>query len=192
MTEVLGRRERYRRETIEEAKRIALDQLAELGPGGISVNAIAKRMGITGPALYRYFAGRDELLTALVRDAYAEVGTALETAHGRSAGRSPAARFRAVCTALREWTLAQPHRYLLLFGTPVPGYAAPEDTREAAGRALTALATAAAALPGLIRDVPRTTLDRQLAALREDEDLPVAALRRALITWTRLHGVLSL
>ncbi|MEK8174757.1 TetR/AcrR family transcriptional regulator [Streptomyces sp. M19] len=85
------RRERYRRQTREEAKTVALAQLAEAGTAGISVNAIAKAMGMTGPALYRYFSGRDELLTELITDAYRELAEvarrAVDSAPPRTASR---------------------------------------------------------------------------------------------------------
>jgi AcrR family transcriptional regulator len=183
-------RERYREQTREEAKRIALEQLAESGPGGVSVNAIARKMGITGPALYRYFAGRDDLLTELIADAYAELADTVEQAS--AAKRAPAARLRAMANAWRDWAIAQPHRYLLLFGTPIPGYQAPEHTLAAAHRTLVAFAMAFEALD--VHLPKAQALDRQVAALLADRQVPVSAgaLRFALMGWTRLHGVVSL
>ncbi|XVV03153.1 WHG domain-containing protein [Actinosynnema sp. CA-248983] len=132
------RRAKYREETKEEAKRIALEQLAELGLEGISVNAIAKRMGVTGPALYRYFKNRDELLNDLVRDAWSDLADQVETAVARAAGRPHRERVHGFAGAFRAWALSQPHRYLLLFGTPLPGYQAPEDTIALAHRTMSA------------------------------------------------------
>ncbi|GAA3363069.1 TetR/AcrR family transcriptional regulator [Saccharopolyspora gregorii] len=187
-------RERYRDQTRAEAKQVALEQLAESGPAGISVNAIAKRMGITGPALYRYFENRDALLSALIVDAYRDVAEAVEGAAERHRRKAPARRVREVALEWRRWALAQPHRYLLLYGTPVPGYAAPEETYELADRALRALQALFAELVPA-DPPPRTELDEQLIALRakrSGEQLPPAALRRGAVAWTRLHGVLSL
>ncbi|MFF5094693.1 MULTISPECIES: TetR/AcrR family transcriptional regulator [Actinosynnema] len=133
-----ARRERYRAETREEAKRIALEQLAGLGVEGVSVNAIAKRMGITGPALYRYFSSRDDLLTDLIRDAYADLAALADAAVAATGELDGAARVRHFADRLRAWALAQPHRYLLLHGTPIPGYRAPEDTLTTAHRAMRA------------------------------------------------------
>lgn len=183
-------RERYREQTREEAKRIALEQLAESGPGGISVNAIARRMGVTGPALYRYFAGRDGLLTELIADAYTELADTVE--YAATTARAPAGRLRAMATAWREWAVAQPHRYLLLFGTPIPGYEAPEHTLAAAHRALVAFAEAFEALDA--RPPKTVPLDRQVADLAAAREVPVSAgaLRLAIMGWTRLHGVVSL
>lgn len=132
------RRAKYREETKEEAKRIALEQLAELGVEGISVNAIAKRMGVTGPALYRYFKNRDELLNDLVRDAWSDLADQVEGSVARTVGRPHRERVHGFAGAFRAWALDQPHRYLLLFGTPLPGYHAPQDTIALAHRTMSA------------------------------------------------------
>src|SRR5262245_38265236 len=131
----MDRRQQYREQTRQEAKRIALEQLAEHGVAGISVNAIGKRMGVTGPALYRYFANRDALLTELISDGYHDLADTLEAA----VAKAKTGKFRAGTTAMRDWALAAPHRYLLLFGTPIPGYEAPEHTLGAASRVMAAL-----------------------------------------------------
>src|SRR6266496_3042484 len=98
-------RERYRAQVRGEVKQAALSQLGE-----------------SGPALYRYFASRDELLTELVIDAYDDLADALRAAASQSAGLEPRPRFEALARAYRSWALAQPHRYRLLYGPPLPGY----------------------------------------------------------------------
>ncbi|MEV5540748.1 TetR/AcrR family transcriptional regulator [Saccharopolyspora shandongensis] len=188
-------RERFREQTRNEAKQVALDQLAESGPAGISVNAIAKRMGVTGPALYRYFESRDALLTDLVVDAYNDLGDAMEAAAQAHRGAEPATRFRELGARFRSWALAQPHRYLLLFGTPVPGFQAPELTIDLADRAFRPVVDAVADLaPGGL-PTERTAFDRQLTAWRErrgESPLPPAVLQRSLLAWSRMHGLISL
>jgi AcrR family transcriptional regulator len=187
------RRERYREETKSEAKRIALEQLAEQGIAGISVNAIAKRMGVTGPALYRYFKGRDELLNDLIRDAWHDLAVAVEAAVAASTDASPPDRVRAFAGAFRTWAVTEPHRYLLLFGTPLPGYHAPADTMLLAHRTMSALL---AVLPhGDEAAAGPSTLDDQLVAWagsRGEGNVPPAVLLTAMRAFTRLHGVLSL
>lgn len=186
----MDRRQRYREETRQEAKRIALEQLAEHGMAGISVNAIGKHMGVTGPALYRYFANRDALLTELISDGYHDLADTVEQAI--TAARTQPARARAAATAMRAWAIAAPHRYQLLFGTPVPGYQAPEHTLAAANRTMTAVL----ATVGSDHTEPRrTTLYRQIAAWGErmgHGDLTPRQLHWGLTAWTRLHGLLSL
>src|ERR1035437_183539 len=115
-------RERYRAQVRGEVKQAALRQLAESGPAGLSVSAIGKQLGVSGPALYRYFASRDELLTELVIDAYDDLADARRPAESQPAGLDPPPRLEALARAYRSWALAQPHRYRLLFGPPMPGY----------------------------------------------------------------------
>jgi AcrR family transcriptional regulator len=184
----MDRRQQYREQTRQEAKRIALEQLAEHGMAGISVNAIGKRMGITGPALYRYFANRDALLSELISDGYHDLADTVEAA----IAKARTGRLRAAATALREWAITAPHRYLLLFGTPVPGYEAPAHTLDAASRTMAALLSAAGA-----DQVPprRSALYRQVGAWGERMaygELTPRQLHWGLTVWTRLHGVLSL
>src|SRR6266566_4976413 len=85
-------RERYRAQVRSEVKQAAVRQLADSGPAGLSVSAIGKQLGVSGPALYRYFASRDELLTELVIDAYDDLADALRAAASRTPGREPRAR----------------------------------------------------------------------------------------------------
>ncbi|MBW8487688.1 TetR/AcrR family transcriptional regulator [Actinomadura parmotrematis] len=133
-------RERYRRQVREEIKTLAWEQVATTGASALSLNAIAKRMGMSGPALYRYFGSRDELITELVLDAYRDLsGTCRTAADGPTA---PEARLSAVATALRTWALDAPHRYLLIFGTPVPGYAGPPEATEIAAELMSVLLNA--------------------------------------------------
>lgn len=181
-------RERYRSQVREEIKGHAWEQIASAGASALSLNAIAKRMGMSGPALYRYFAGRDELITELVRDAFRSLADAIRAAGG------PAADPAALAHALRSWALADPQRYLLIYGTPVPGYHAPDDTRQTAaeimGFLLDACSTASPRADG-----PPTVFDRHLEGHRRWADghpAPPPVLHRALTFWTRLHGVLSL
>jgi len=190
----LSRRARYRAETREEAKGIALRQVAEGGASAVSLNAIGKEMGVSGPALYRYFASRDALLTELIVDAYGDLVATMEAAAAVARGDGAAAR--GFAAAIRVWALAQPHRYLLLYGTPVPGYVAPAGTVALAQRALAPLLNALATLPlPAARADPRLPmLDAQFAAWARETGQQVSGpvLRRGMVWWTRLHGLLSL
>jgi AcrR family transcriptional regulator len=100
----------------QEVKETALRQLAEAGPGGLSISAIGKQLGVSGPALYRYFASRDDLLTELVIDAYHDLADALAVAASHVPDDNPRNRFEALARAYRRWARAEPHRYRLLFG----------------------------------------------------------------------------
>src|SRR6476659_3106980 len=115
-------RERARAATIQEAKTIALRQLSDGGIEAISLKAIALELGLTGPAIYRYFTSRNDLLTELIIDAYHDLETSLEAAVKATTIASGSAQVQALADAYRAWALAQPHRYRLLFSAPVPGY----------------------------------------------------------------------
>ncbi|WP_431893131.1 TetR/AcrR family transcriptional regulator [Micromonospora haikouensis] len=185
-SEVVGPRERYRAQMQAEIKQHAWEQIATVGVPALSLKAIAKQLGMSGPALYRYFASRDDLITALIRDAYHGLADALRTASHNGADLAMLAQ------VVRDWALGNPHRYLLIYGTPVPGYRAPDDTTAIASEIMTMII-------GACRrdhtDPSGTPFEAHLDSHRQwagDDSVPAAALRRALAFWTRLHGVLSL
>jgi AcrR family transcriptional regulator len=134
-------RERYRTHVRAEIRERAWEQIAAAGASALSLNAIARQMGMSGPALYRYCAGRDELITDLVREAYRSLAATFRAASESGAG--PAA----LAHALRGWALNDPQRYFLVYGTPVPGYHAPDDITVIASEIMTILLDACAALP---------------------------------------------
>ncbi|WIX90107.1 TetR/AcrR family transcriptional regulator [Amycolatopsis sp. DG1A-15b] len=179
-------RERYRAQVREEIKRHAWEQIAEAGVPALSLNAIAKQVGMSGPALYRYFASRDELITALIRDAYRSLADTVRAARDAGAGLS------GLASTIRDWARADPQRYFLIYGTPVPGYHAPGDTTAISFEVMAVLIEACADEPD---DQPPTPFDAHLETHREwagGHPAPAAALHRALSFWIRLHGVLSL
>ncbi|MFK0043613.1 TetR/AcrR family transcriptional regulator [Streptomyces sp. NPDC090741] len=183
-------RERYRQQVREEVKEKAWQQIAGSGASALSLNAIAKQMGMSGPALYRYFANRDELITELIRDAYRSLADAFAAAGDGGAGRPGLA---ALARVLRRWALEDPHRYFLVYGTPVPGYHAPQDTTAITAEMMSVLLDACvAAAPGAATGA----FEEHLAGHRDwaggHPDAPPSALRLALAFWSRLHGVLSL
>ncbi len=131
------RRERIRAATITEIKKIARQHMAEKGAAALSLRAIAREMGMTSPALYRYFANRDALGTALIVDAYNALADALEAAREACTQDDHAGRLAAIAHAYRDWALASPQEYALIFGTPIPAYEAPPDvTSPAAARGM--------------------------------------------------------
>ncbi len=127
-------RARVRAEMTAEIKAVARAHLATDG-ANLSLRAVARDMGMVSSAIYRYFASRDELLTALIVDAYNALGDAVETADASVTDRDQLrVRWQAATRAVRGWALANPAEYALVYGSPVPGYAAPTDTIAAAAR----------------------------------------------------------
>jgi AcrR family transcriptional regulator len=188
-------RERYRAQVRREVKQAALRQLAESGPAGVSVSAIGKQLGVSGPALYRYFASRDELLTELVIDAYDDLADALRVAISGAPGPEPGARLEALARAYRSWALAQPHRYQLLFGPPLPGYDAHAQRLVNAAQAVMNLLLETLREPGdLTTAPPGQPLASQLSAWvhRHGLDLDPATALRGVLIWARVHGLVSL
>jgi AcrR family transcriptional regulator len=180
-------RQRYRAQVQEEIKQHAWAQIAADGASALSLNAIAKKMGMSGPALYRYFANRDELITELIRDAYRSLA---ETVSARAEAGTD---LTGLARTFREWALADPQRYFLVYGTPVPGYTAPEDTTQVTSQIMAVILDICAKddLPA----TPQSALQAHLADHRAwagGHPGSPAVLERALAFWTRLHGVLSL
>jgi AcrR family transcriptional regulator len=178
----------------------AWEQTAANGAAALSLRAIARQMGLTAPALYRYYPDRDALVTALIVDAFTSFGQALLQAREAVPQQEYAARLVAVGRAYREWALAYPQRYALIFGTPIPGYVAPtEVTLPPAANGLRVLieilddAWRAGSLP-----LPENPLSAELQARIEDwrsqvgsTALPYAHYL-ALAIWSRVHGLASL
>ncbi|MFC4059475.1 TetR/AcrR family transcriptional regulator [Planomonospora corallina] len=189
-------RERVRAELTREITDIARRQLAVEGAAGLSLRAVAREMGMVSSAIYRYFPSRDDLLTALIIDGYNAIGEAVEEADAACPRTDHTGRWLAVCHAVRDWALAHPHEYALLYGSPVPGYKAPMDTVSAAvrdtvvyGRILSD-AHRAGVLdpPGVCPPVP-ASFGRDAARVREVmPDVPDEVVARALAAWTGLFG----
>lgn len=193
-----GARARARASTTADIKAEASRQLAATGAAGLSLRAVARELGMVSSAVYRYFATRDELLTALIVDAYNELGEVAETCVANSRWSSRR-RWVETAVAIRAWGMAHPHEWALLYGSPVPGYAAPETTVDPGTRVSRALLTivADASRAGELerRDgpsVPRE-LAKELGVLGELTDTPVdaATMVRALAAWTQLFGLVS-
>lgn len=189
-----GPRDRFRAQVRQEVKTAALRQLAEGGPEALSLNAIAKQVGMTGPALYRYFANRDSLLTELVIDAYGDLANTLARAADDTA-KDATARLTAVTQAYRTWALAEPHRYRLLFRAPLPGYDAQSTSLvEASQPIMTVALDVVSALTKPDTAIPEGSAAqfREWMKRHGIEDITAAIAARTTILWARLHGLASL
>jgi AcrR family transcriptional regulator len=181
----------------------ARKQMAKEGAAGLSLRSIARDLDMAPSALYRYFGGRDDLLTALILGSYASLASEAERAERAAArqGGTDAERFLAVPRAIRRWALGRPHEWALVFGTPVPGYQAPEDTvllyTRVAAALLRPVVDAGAA--GRLRaddgrrpvsDALRDAVAPVSAALLPD--LPAGTVVRAVEAWSGVVGAISL
>ena len=188
---------------IELTRRIlasARAQLAEVGPGELSVRQIARELGMASSAVYRYFPSRDHLITALLIECYDESGAAVEAAEAGVRRTDLHKRWVATAHALRDWALANRHEYALLYGSPVPGYAAPQDTIGPAARvpAVFLGVIADAEEQGVTLGAPSAPVPRkEKAAIAPIVDMigrPIGDERlvRALMAWPTLVGQISL
>lgn len=124
-----------------EILRLGRTQLATRGPAALSLREVARELGVASSAVYRYVADRDALLTRLVVDAYTDLADYVETALASVDSADHSDRLACFALAMRAWAVANPARWGLIYGTPVPGYAAPEAATTPPGtRLMTALA----------------------------------------------------
>ncbi|MEW2069327.1 TetR/AcrR family transcriptional regulator [Streptomyces sp. NPDC007346] len=201
MSSIRGARERARIEVTAAIKDEARKQLAAEGAARLSLRAVARELGMASSALYRYFPSRDDLLTALIVDAYDAVGQVAEDARAAADRARPrpapyAQRWVAVAGAVREWALAHPHEYALIYGSPVPGYSAPRDTVGPASRVglvfvgllRDGFRADGLAVPPLAREL-RPEAERITAELAPD--LPPAAVLALVAAWAQLFGLIS-
>jgi AcrR family transcriptional regulator len=211
-------RERVREEMTGEILGVARRHVAEHGAAALSLRSVARDLEMAPSALYRYFDGRDALLSALILDGYQSLAAEAErAAAGAAATPGDAERWLVVPRAVRSWALAHPHEWGLLFGSPVPGYHAPEATvvpyariggalvrpvvdAQAAGRLAPILgvgATTSATAPSA--PAPPDGLAAAVAPVTEglfpDQPagtMPVATVVRSVHAFTTLVGIISL
>jgi AcrR family transcriptional regulator len=181
----------------DEIKSIARRHLATDG-ANLSLRAVARDLGVVSSAIYRYFASRDDLLTALIVDAYNAIGDAVEFADLAAPHEDLLARWLSITHAIRDWALARPHEYALIYGSPVPGYQAPQDTVGPATRSTFTLA-------GLLRDGVELgvfaptgdplpdAVQHDLARLRAKvvPTVPESLMARGMGAWVLVFGAVS-
>ncbi len=196
-------RERARLELTSEIKETARRHLAREGAAGLSLRAVARDLGMSSSALYRYFASRDDLLTALIIDSYNAIGEVAEKADAKAVktGASAGGRWLAVCRAVRRWALSHRHEWALVYGTPVPGYAAPQDTIQPATRVqrvlirilLGGLASGEIGAPETPLPGPRLLSEQAVETAGALPDPPNDDMgERVLTLWSALIGSVSL
>jgi AcrR family transcriptional regulator len=190
-------RERARAEILREILQIGRAHLARDGAAALSLRAVARDLGMVSSAVYRYVPNRDALLTMLIIDAYDGMGAAVEKAERSVDHVDYLSRFLATCHAVRAWAVAHPQEYALVYGSPVPGYAAPQDTVGPASRVPTVLLTILADLQASGRAPKPAPVGPDVAAsiagIREFSGgaIPDDLLLRGMAAWSGLFGAVS-
>jgi len=198
MSEPRPTRAQARVHQIETIKSTSRRLMTRHGAAGLSLREVAREMDLVSSAIYRYFATRDDLLTALIVDAYNDLGAAAERAIGRHRSKDPRHQLQAVASSIRRWALANPNEYALLYGSPVPGYQAPQMTIEPATRVTQVLSDI---ITTAWRDQPhdanghsgstRLTMFERAALDAAMPGVPDVIRARALMVWTSIFGFIS-
>ncbi|MFW0787099.1 WHG domain-containing protein [Gordonia sp. CPCC 206044] len=183
-----------------EIRRLGREHLRTQGAAGLSLRAIARDLGVVSSAVYRYVPSRDDLLTMLLVEAYTDVADAVDSALDASDPDRPRERLTAAVRALRAWAVDDPSRWALLYGSPVPGYAAPAEATVAPGTRVVATLigeVAAAEARGLLdaHDIVVTgALTLEFDVIRSEFGSPIsdAALVVATTIWATTIGAISL
>ncbi|GAA3155881.1 TetR/AcrR family transcriptional regulator [Streptomyces rameus] len=196
MSTAQGARARAREEVTAAIKEAARGQLAQEGAAKLSLRAVARELGMASSALYRYFPSRDDLLTALIIDAYDSLGETAEQARDAASEAPPPVRWLTVCEAARGWALAHPHEFALIYGSPVPGYAAPDTTVPAAARiglVLIGVVRDAHLGPGLARLPLPAELRPEAERMTADfaPGLPPETAAPLVAAWAQLMGLIG-
>lgn len=198
----ISRRDRTRQATLAEIRETVRKLLVTRGSAAVTINAVARELGMSGPALYHYFAGRDELVGAVTADFFAELTTAMEAARDACADGPPARRLLAAARAMRHWAITHPAEFQWIFASPLaePGKK-PSLQRVAVGQRFERVfldlvvevweterfpvPDPADLAPSLLEQ-----LRRYCAAI--GGVLPPEAAHVVLTCWTRLYGLLCM
>ena len=197
LSDVVPLRERRRAETISEIKDAALGELADAGPGGMSLRGVARAMGVSVQSLYHYFDSRDALLTELVVDSHNALADAVERSVEESRGLPPVERRLRANLAYRAWALEHRPAFLLIFGTPVPRFLPAPDGRTASAAYRLGQPFADVVFdgwtPSQLDAVPLLPGGEDIAVLGEKPwVLPPGALALFIELRGRLHGLVML
>lgn len=192
----LGPRALARLRTEERIEQLAFSHLDEGGVEAVNLRAVARDLGISPSALYRYIPDRDGLLTALIAASYTQLADAVDSKLGTLADDAKAVDgCRVLAAAMRRWALGHPQRWALIYGSPVVNFHAPAEATGAAGTRVIAR------LGELLQDArPQTLAGRRSEVLMEDLDaierdevsgLELDAVELGLELWVKLIGMIS-
>jgi AcrR family transcriptional regulator len=185
-----------------EIKAAARRQMAQYGTAGLSLRGIARELGVTAPAIYNYFPRLEDLITALIVDTFTALAEAMEAAEAEIESDRPYDKIMALCLAYREWAVAHPLDFQLIYGNPIPGYHAPEElTIPLARRPFLGLfrcfigahQSGELTIPAEYQVLPPATAEGIAAWKRlSGIEMPDALVGLLMSGWSRVHGMVML
>ncbi|NTU84281.1 MAG: TetR/AcrR family transcriptional regulator [Chloroflexales bacterium] len=179
---------------------VAWRQIAELGAPALSLRGIARELGITAPAIYNYFPRRDDLVTALIIEAYTSFGDSQIAARDSLPPDDLLGRLDAIGVAYRAWAITHPQRYQLIFEASIPGYDAPKmQIMPTGAHAMSALLSVVEALrqAGRLRVTafPRVSSEHEATLAlwkRYGGEVADLTIGLSVYIWSCVHGLVSL
>ena len=193
-----------RKVTAEEIKSIARRQMADRFSGGFSLRGIARELDVTAPAIYNYFPSMDDLITALIVDAFNGLADAVDAAVAAQAP-DPVAGLRAGMIAYREWAVEHQGDFQLIYGNPIPGYKAPKEVTVPLAirpqvtfytQLLLAWQDGRLKIPSEYADVPQGIAEQMERQLYVDfpqlAEHPKSLFIMMNVAWARIHGMVML
>jgi AcrR family transcriptional regulator len=195
-----GDQARERGATFVQIKAVARQQMARHGTAGLSLRGIAREMGVTAPAIYNYFPRLDDLITALIVDAFTDLADAIQAAEAAVESETSGPKILASCLAYRAWAVAHPVDFQLIYGNPIPGYVAPAEITVPLARRpfdglyrlfLEGYRSGELSIPAAYASVP-PGISAHFAASAPDGGFPDALLCLLMSGWARIHGMVML
>ncbi|MEV0390539.1 TetR/AcrR family transcriptional regulator [Nonomuraea sp. NPDC050643] len=200
-TQGVSRRDRVRQATLAEIRAAARRLLIEQGPAAVTINAVAREMGMSGPALYHYFAGHEELVGAVTADFFRELTAVMEAARDSYPAGDHARRLLATCRAMRTWAITHRAEFGWVFASPITSERRPDSPRELAGRDFEQVFLEEITELWTARPFPVPAPEELDPSIREQlraytaatgVGLPVEAVHVFLSCWIRLYGLLCM
>jgi AcrR family transcriptional regulator len=196
------RHEAYRQEIASEIKQTARRQMAKYGTAGLTLRGIARELDITAPAIYHYFPSLDDLVTALVMDAFSELADAMQRAGEAQVGECVGPKLKAGLMAYRAFALQNPVDFQLIYGNPIPGYQAPfEKTAPLARKPFIWLGrlveegrqSGELKISEAYEQIP-ASIEQHLEGYRQmlGSQAPASLFYCLVVAWTRGHGMVML
>lgn len=191
-----------REEMIQQIKATAREQMTVKGTAGLSLRGIARELGVTAPAIYNYFPTLDDLITALITDAFRSIAGAMAIAADEGDDGTAVSRIFAAGLAYREWAVANPIQFQLIYGNPIPNYTAPAEITGPLARLpfeglmqdfMSAYQAGELTFPDQYVNIPDTVReDIQTYLSRVGFEMPEAIIYTIMSSWAHIHGIVML